>query len=63
MARPTSRVAAKRKAPSVTLPFSKKNYQILGLGLIMIILGYVALSQSPWDGTMPLVVAPILLVL
>ena len=63
MARVTAKVAAKRKAVPATLPFSKKNYQILGIGLLTIILGYVALSQQPWDGTMPLVVAPILLVL
>lgn len=63
MARVASKVAAKRKAPSMALPFTKRNYQILGLGLLVIILGYVALGQSPWDGTMPLVVAPILLVL
>ena len=47
----------------MALPFSKRNYQILGLGLLVIVLGYVALSQPPWDGTMPLVVAPILLVI
>ena len=47
----------------MALPFTKRNYQILGLGLLVIIMGYAALSQSPWDGTMPLVVAPILLVL
>jgi len=63
MARVTAKVAAKRKAAPAALPFSKKNYQILGVGLLAIILGYVALSQQPWDGTMPLVVAPILLVL
>jgi hypothetical protein len=63
MARVTAKVAAKRKATPATLPFSKKNYQILGIGLLTIIFGYVALSQQPWDGTMPLVVAPILLVL
>jgi hypothetical protein len=62
MARVTAKVAAKRKPTPATLPFSKKNYQILGIGLLTIILGYVALSQQPWDGTMPLVVAPILLV-
>jgi hypothetical protein len=63
MARVTAKVAAKRKVPSMPLPFTKRNYQILGLGLLIIILGYVALSQQPWDGSMPLVVAPILLVL
>jgi hypothetical protein len=30
---------------------------------LCIVLGYIALAQEPWDGTMPLVVAPILLVL
>ena len=63
MARVTAKVAAKRKAAPATLPFSKQNYQILGIGLLAIIAGYFALSQQPWDGTMPLVVAPILLVL
>ena len=63
MARVTAKVAAKRKSPSATLPFKKRNYQILGIGLLTIVLGYVALSQQPWDSTMPLVVAPILLVL
>ena len=63
MARVTAKIASKKKGPSVGLPFTKRNYQILGLGLLDIILGYLALSQSPWDGTMPLVVAPILLVL
>ena len=63
MARVTAKVAAKRRAPSATLPFTKKNYQILGIGLLTIVIGYVALSQQPWDSTMPLVVAPILLVL
>jgi hypothetical protein len=63
MARVAAKVSAKRKMSSMALPFTKRNYQILGLGLVVIILGYVALSQSPWDGTMPLVVAPILLVL
>jgi hypothetical protein len=63
MARVTAKVAAKRKSAPATLPFSKKNYQILGIGLLTIVLGYVALSQQPWDGAMALVVAPILLVL
>ena len=63
MARVASKVAPKRKGHPVSLPFTKSNYQILGVGLLTIILGYVALAQEPWDGTLPLVVAPILLVL
>lgn len=62
MARVEPKVSPKRKVIGDVLPFTKTNYQILGLGLIFIVAGYIALSQSPWDGTMPLVVAPILLV-
>ncbi|MGB2868001.1 MAG: hypothetical protein WBD36_06100 [Bacteroidota bacterium] len=63
MARFERKATSKRKSGGDHLPFTETNYQILGLGILLIILGYVALSQSPWDGTMPLVVAPILLVL
>ncbi|MCX6121460.1 MAG: hypothetical protein NTX44_07550 [Ignavibacteriales bacterium] len=63
MARIEKRIAAKPKTLGDALPFTKLNYQILGAGILCIILGYVALAQDPWNGTMPLVVAPILLVL
>jgi len=63
MARVETKVAPKRKALIESLPFNKSNYRILGAGLLSIVLGYVALAQPPWDGTLPLVVAPILLVL
>lgn len=53
----------KQKISIGALPFNKTNYMILGAGLLSIVLGYIALGQEPWDGTMPLVVAPILLVL
>jgi hypothetical protein len=62
MARDETKVG-KRKPQPEHLPFTKTNYQILSLGLIFITAGYYALAQEPWDGTMPLVVAPILLVL
>jgi hypothetical protein len=52
----------KRRPVTETLPFTKTNYQILATAIVVIVLGYVALAQQPWDGTMPLVVAPILLV-
>ena len=55
--------SAKPKISIGTLPFNKTNYMILGIGLLSIVLGYIALGQEPWDGTMPLFVAPILLVL
>ena len=63
MARIEKKSTYKPKAIIAALPFTKMNYQILGAGILCIILGYIALAQAPWDGTMPLVVAPILLVL
>jgi hypothetical protein len=38
------------------------NYNIIIAGIVVIVLGYLALSTSPWDGFMALTVAPILLV-
>ena len=63
MARKLRPVTKKRKTESGRLPLTRTNYMILGIGLIVIVLGYVALAQKPWDGFMPLVAAPILLVL
>ena len=63
MAKVEVKTAAKRKPVFEGLPFSKTNYRILGSALLSIVLGYIALAQPPWDGPMPFVVAPILLVL
>lgn len=62
MARTETR-SSRKKGTVAILPFTRINYQILAVGLVVILLGYVALAQEPWDGTLPLVVAPILLVL
>ena len=63
MARPESKSTARRKAKTEKLPFTKVNYQIIAAALVCIAAGYYALAQEPWDGFLPLVVAPILLVL
>jgi phosphotransferase system glucose/maltose/N-acetylglucosamine-specific IIC component len=63
MARIEKRVTSKQRSVIGALPFTKINYQIFAVGIICIVLGYIALAQEQWDGTMPLVVAPILLVL
>ncbi|MGH2567574.1 MAG: hypothetical protein ACRDGA_04495 [Bacteroidota bacterium] len=62
MAREVSRTVAKRGVRKESLPFTKRNYQILAIAILVIAAGYVALAQKPWDGLLPLVVAPILLV-
>jgi membrane protein CcdC involved in cytochrome C biogenesis len=40
-----------------------KNYSIIGLGILVIIIGYFLMNANSVDGFMPTVVAPILLVL
>lgn len=47
----------------VIFPFEKINYIIIGVGLVVIIAGYIALSVPSVDGFVPLTLAPILLVL
>jgi len=63
MAQDRDRGSAKKKSQKESLPFTKRNYMFIAAGLVSIILGYIALAQEPWDGALPLVVAPILLVL
>lgn len=46
-----------------TLPLSKQNFLIVGIGLLVILGGYVAMLEGSVEGFLPLVVAPILLVL
>ncbi|MGA2622723.1 MAG: hypothetical protein ABSF91_02635 [Bacteroidota bacterium] len=44
-------------------PLERENFIIIGVGLLVIVLGYIALSENKVEGFMPLVVAPLLLVL
>ena len=45
------------------LPLERENFVIIGIGLLVIILGYIALSENKVEGFMPLVLAPLLLVI
>jgi hypothetical protein len=61
--------AVRRKEPhkrgmfGASLPLGKENFLILGIGLLCIIAGYAAMLEGSVEGLLPLVVAPILLVL
>jgi hypothetical protein len=57
--RPKGRKAI-RETP---LPLERQNFIILGIGLLVILLGYAAMYNAPVEGFLPLVVSPILLVL
>jgi hypothetical protein len=53
-----------RKSPADDqLPFNKQNFMILGAGLFTIALGYVAMVEGSVEGFLPLVAAPILLLI
>ncbi|MCX6157861.1 MAG: hypothetical protein WCK13_07945 [Ignavibacteriota bacterium] len=54
----------KAKAAEILhLSLTNKNYMIIGLGIILIIIGYVFMAENSVDGFLPTVVAPILLVI
>lgn len=44
------------------IPLSRQNYLIMGIGVAVIVAGYLAMLQGSVEGFMPLVVSPILLV-
>lgn len=45
------------------LPFTRKNWTLFGVGLLVIVAGYVLLRIPPVDGFLSLTAAPILLVI
>lgn len=54
--------SAKQKKEA-SFPLGKDNIIIIGVGIALIILGYIFMSENSVDGFLPTVVAPILLVL
>jgi hypothetical protein len=59
----TAAKAAEPKTPKFQVPFTRKNYVAFGVGLGLLIIGYVCLAQPPADGFLSRTLAPILLVL
>jgi len=45
-----------------SLPLNRQNFTILGIGILVIAAGYVAMLEGSIEGFLPLVVSPILLV-
>lgn len=52
----------KKSQKEFSFPLEKENFMIIGLGIVVLIIGYVLMSQNSVDGFMPTIVAPILLV-
>lgn len=63
MAKVEKTKASKKIKQDGTLPLERENYIILGIGLLLIVFGYIALSGDSVDGFVPLTLSPILLVL
>lgn len=64
MAKPVRKTESKRRAvKDDKLPLVKENFYIISVGLVVILAGYLALAKGPIEGFLPLVLAPILLVL
>ena len=63
MAKPVRRSDQRRKGVrEPQLPLGKHNFLIIGLGVVVILLGYLAMLHDSVEGFLPLVLAPILLV-
>ncbi|MCX7835058.1 MAG: hypothetical protein N2450_03170 [bacterium] len=55
-------MAKQKKITKIQRPlFSKRNWRWLGTGIGVILLGYLALMQGPYNNPLSLTVAPILL--
>ncbi len=57
------REVRKRVMRDDVFPLNRENFIIIGVGVLVILLGYVAMMEGSVEGVLPLYVAPILLVL
>jgi hypothetical protein len=62
-AKPKTRKTSPRAKKEVTLPLEKTNFIIIIVGICIIIIGYILMSENSVNGFLPTVVSPILLVL
>jgi hypothetical protein len=56
------REVRKRRSAETAMPLSRTNFLILGAGLVTITAGYLAMMEGSVEGFLPLVAAPILLI-
>jgi len=64
VAKPIRKKETRRKiGKEEHLPLGKENFRILGVGVMVVIAGYLAMLEGSVEGFLPLVVSPILLVI
>ena len=59
----TKKESRRRSAKGEVLPLGRQNFKIIGIGALVIIAGYLTMLEGSVEGFLPLVVAPVLLVL
>ncbi len=62
MARIKKSATQKKESPFNNY-WTKKNYQILGAGIVLLILGFFLMTRGPWDNPLSLTFSPIVLVI
>jgi hypothetical protein len=64
MAKTKTQIKGKQNfANHFKMALTTKNYMIIGIGILSIIIGYIFMSENSVNGFLPTVIAPILLVL
>jgi hypothetical protein len=61
--RDKSKFQRRKFRKEVSLPFTKANYYLIASGVLVVVLGFVAMASGGVEDTLPLVVSPILLVI
>jgi hypothetical protein len=61
--KPKTRKTGPRAKKEITLPLGKTNFMIIILGIAVIIIGFIFMSENSVNGFLPTVISPILLVL
>lgn len=56
---------SKKQVKIISSPFknywSRSNYFLLALGILILIVGFILMAQSPWDNPLSLSISPIVL--
>ncbi len=52
-----------RGKKAVLMPLTRENYIIFGIGLVVLVFGFIFLAQGPWDSFWSRTLAPIVLVI
>lgn len=58
-----TKVKRKVTKEDTSLPFTRENYLFFLAGLLFIVIGYIFMSQGPWNSVASLTIAPILLII